>query len=144
MAASVTVTDVIPQTQVEPTLQIKLQAHPPQKPQPPMAMGGPGNRMRKLRIDPSRALEPTRKKLSTIEAQRVMSVFEETIKRVEVITLLPYIIKHLDRFRISLGHELVELLEQHNRIQKSYEEIRDLLDQQLAKRLWVTLNQLDR
>ncbi|XP_046347833.1 dynein regulatory complex protein 10-like [Haliotis rufescens] len=135
MAAAMTVTDVVTvtQPQVEPTLQIRLQAQTLPRPPPTMA---PQARFRKgLKIDPSRALEPTRKKLSTIEAQRVMTVFEETIRRVEVITLLPHILQNLDRFRISFGQELIELLEQHYRIQGSYQEIRDILDQQLAKRL---------
>ncbi|XP_067681005.1 dynein regulatory complex protein 10-like [Haliotis asinina] len=134
MAAAMTVTDVVtvPQPQVEPTLQIRLQAQTVPRPPPTMA---PKAGLRKLKIDPSRALEPTRKKLSTIESQRVMTVFEETIRRVEVITLLPHILQNLDRFRISFGQELIELLEQHYRIQESYQEIRDMLDQQLAKRM---------
>ncbi|ESO91687.1 hypothetical protein LOTGIDRAFT_83213, partial [Lottia gigantea] len=84
--------------------------------------------------DPSRALEPSRKKISTIEAQRVMSVFEETIRRVEIITLLPHIIENLDRFRISLGSDLADLLQHHQVIQESYNEIRAELDKHLAKR----------
>lgn len=86
-----------------------------------------------LRLDPSRALEPSRKKLTTVEAQRVMSVFEETIRRVEIVTLLPFIMENLDRFRVSFGGELHDLLKHHSVIISSYEEIRRELDHQLAQ-----------
>ncbi|RUS72393.1 hypothetical protein EGW08_019853, partial [Elysia chlorotica] len=84
--------------------------------------------------DPTKALEPARKKLSTIEAQRIMAVFEESIKRAEIVTALPYIMENMQRFRVSLGSELVELLNQHGRIQQSYKEARAQLDHFLEKR----------
>ena len=122
------------QVQPEPTLKMKLSL----KPQPPTqkhAGGGPPSfRMQNIRIDPSRALEPARKKLTTVEAQRVMAVFDETIKRCEIVTLLPYIMKNLDRYRVSLGSELVELIKHHEVVISSYDEIRVELDQQLARR----------
>ena len=116
----------------EPTLQMKLTM-----PEPPQGKGGGGlisNKLRnRLRLDPSRALEPARKKIATIEAQRVMSVFEDTITRSELVTLMPYIIENLDRFRIMLGIELAELLEHHATILDSYEEIKTTLDKQMHR-----------
>ena len=114
----------------EPTLQMKLTL-----PEPPQGKGGLiSNKLRnRLRLDPSRALEPARKKIATIEAQRVMSVLEDTIGRSEVVTLMPYIIENLDRFRIMLGIELAELLEHHATILDSYEEIKSTLDKQMNR-----------
>lgn len=112
-------------TGTEPTLQIKLQM-----PQPPSMAKGPRNR---IRLDPSRALEPARKKIATIEAQRVMSVFEDTIKKSEVITVLPFVLENLDRFRVVLGSELIGLLEQHKVLQGSYNEIKQQLDIQMRR-----------
>lgn len=114
----------------EPTLQLKLKLN-----EQPQGKGGLiSNKLRnRLRLDPSRALEPARKKIATIEAQRVMSVFEDTITRAELITLLPFIIENLDRFRIMLGLELSELIEQHATILDSYEEIKSTLDKQMRR-----------
>lgn len=112
----------------EPTLQMRLSV-----PEPPQGKGGLiSNKLRnRLKLDPSRALEPARKKIATIEAQRVMSVFEDTIARSELVTLLPFIIENLDRFRIMLGIELAELIEHHGTILDSYEEIKSTLDRQM-------------
>ncbi|XP_059149687.1 dynein regulatory complex protein 10-like [Physella acuta] len=114
----------------EPTVHIRLAPLPPG--------GNKKNvttvRVRNIKLDPTRALEPARKKLSAIESQRVMAVFEDTIRRVEIVTALPYIISNIDRFRVSLGAELSNLINQHIRIQDSYQDIRDQLDQILFKR----------
>ena len=118
---------------VEPTLNIKLQARPPPSKNTAMHMKLPF-RLQNMRLDPSRALEPSRKKLTTVEAQRVMAVFEDTIRRVEIVTLLPYLMANLDRYRVSLGGELVELVQHHAVIIASYDDIRQELDQQLERR----------
>ena len=114
----------------EPTLQMRLTV-----PEPPQGKGGLiSNKLRnRLKLDPSRALEPARKKIATIEAQRVMSVFEDTIARAELVTLMPFIIDNLDRFRIMLGMELAELIEHHGTILDSYEEIKSTLDKQMKR-----------
>lgn len=115
---------------VEPTLQMRL--HVPNMPKSKAT--SVSNKLRnRLRLDPSRALEPARKKIATIEAQRVMSVFEDTIVRSEIMTLLPYIIDNLERFRINLGSELSELIEHHAVILRSYDDIKETLDKQLRR-----------
>lgn len=111
----------------EPTLNMRLTV-----PQPP-PKGAPGKTRNRLRLDPARALEPARKKIATIEAQRVMSVFEDTIQKLEISSMLPYILENLDRFRISFGAELASLLENHNVIISSYNEIKEQLDRQLQR-----------
>lgn len=123
-----TLTATVP---VEPTLQMRLQF-----PNPPQAknLGMMNNKLRnRLRLDPTRALEPARKKIATIEAQRVMSVFEDTIQKSEIITLMPFIVENLERFRITFGTELSELIEHHAVILGSYEDIKQTLDRQMKR-----------
>ncbi|KAL8599979.1 hypothetical protein ACOMHN_038978 [Nucella lapillus] len=119
----------------EPTL-LSIKLHVPNHAQPAQ-LGSPrasSLRFRNLRLDPTRALEPVRKKLTSIEAQRVKSVFDDTIRRVQIVTLLPYIIQDLERFSVSLGSELVELLKRHSVIISSYDDITQELDSQLKRR----------
>lgn len=78
----------------------------------------------KLRIDPMRALEPARKKLSTLESQRIMTVLMDTIKRAELVTALPHILENLDKYSVSFGAELVAVLQKHQIISASFEEIK--------------------
>ena len=73
-------------------------------------------------------LEPVRKKVSTIEGQRVMCVLEDTVRRMDNTTLIPTALENLDQFRIVLGAELVHLLEEHAVIRNTYEELRNQLD----------------
>ncbi|KAH3882895.1 dynein regulatory complex protein 10-like [Dreissena polymorpha] len=114
---------------IEPTLQMKLQM-----PSLQSKNGESNNKLRnRLRLDPSRALEPGRKKIATIEAQRIMSVFEDTIMKSEVVTLLPSIVDNLDRFRVSFGSELSDLIEHHGVVLGSYEDIKRALDKQFLK-----------
>lgn len=120
------ITEAIP---TEPTLKLHM-PHPPNS-----KFGVPPNKIRnKLRLDPSRALEPTRKKISTIEAQRVMSVFEDTICKAEIVSILPFILENRERFRVSLGAELSLLLDIHKNTVESYEEIKQQLDIQMRQR----------
>lgn len=124
-----TVTEAVGQA---PSLHIKKG---PSEPRPPItAKITNALRIRNIKLDPARALEPARKKLSTIESQRIMSVFDDCIKRIEIVTSLPYIMKNYDRFRISLGTDLAELIKQHYRIQSTYQEMRTQLDVLLLKR----------
>lgn len=125
-----TITETV---KVEPTIHMKVRT-PSRQTQASKNSAELPSKRQNLRLDPFRALEPARKKLTTIETQRIMAVFEETIRRVEVVILIPHIIKDLDRFRVSLGSELVELLEHHHVIISSYEEIRHDLENQLGRR----------
>ena len=71
--------------------------------------------------DPLKVLDPVRKKLTSVEAQRVIAVVDDSIKRLELVSLLPYIIENLNRFSVILGSDLVQVLEEHDRIQASYQ-----------------------
>lgn len=128
-SASVSATEVVTFAPME-TLQLKLQVkqpgmtpHPPNHPKP----------KGKLRLDPERALEPARKKLSTLESQRIMAVLVDSIRKTELVTILPYIIDNLDRFKITLGSDLVKLLEEHRVILQSFDDLKNETDRLLRK-----------
>ena len=124
MMASITMTE-----QVTPmdTLHVKL---------PPRGMNGsPGkSRQNRLKLDPLRALEPARKKLTSVEAQRILSVLEDTIKRTEVVTLLPYIAENMNRYSSVLGPELCQFIEDHKVTKESYIELKETCDKLLERR----------
>lgn len=57
----------------------------------------------RLQLDPIRLHEPARTKLSTIESQRIMIVFDDLIQKMELIEILSIISSHLDLF-----HEILD------------------------------------
>ena len=71
--------------------------------------------------DPLKVLDPVRKKLTSVEAQRVIAVVDDSIKRLELVSLLPYITENLNRFSVILGSDLVQVIEEHDRLQSSYQ-----------------------
>jgi hypothetical protein len=71
--------------------------------------------------DPLRVLEPERKKLTSLESQRIMAVLEGTIRRIEISTILPFVVENLSRFSIVLGAELTHLLREHDSLQGRYQ-----------------------
>lgn len=114
-------TETLPSAPME-TIQMKLHSRQGRfSPAPPTE----GRPKQKLKIDPLRALEPARKKLSMLEAQRVMAVLVDAIKRTEIVTALPYIVENIDRFGVSFGKELVRKLEDHKMIIESFEDIKE-------------------
>ena len=68
-------------------------------------------------------LEPARKTLHSLEAERVMTVFQDTVKCMEVVTSLSDLLETLPRFSVALGHELVSYLENHVRLQNRYRDL---------------------
>lgn len=53
----------------------------------------------RLQLDPIRLHEPARTKLSTIESQRIMVVFDDLVQKMEFIEILPIISSHMDLFQ---------------------------------------------
>lgn len=101
-------------TEVQPmeTVQMRL----PLGSQPTPSSASPFQKRNKIRLDPLRALEPARKKLSSIESQRVMCVLEDTKNRCDIITALPHIIKNIDKFAAMVGPDVAECLTDHKKI----------------------------
>ena len=67
-----------------------------------------------------KSLEPGRRKLSSVESQRVVSVIDDCIRKVEIVTLLPYVLENIQRFSVLLGSELVSLIEEYDIIENKY------------------------
>ena len=69
----------------------------------------------KLKLSPLKLLLPYRKKLNTLEAQRIMSVLEELKLKCEIILLiLPHVMKNLDKYSEVLGSELTAVIRLHS------------------------------
>ena len=66
------------------------------------------SRRNKIKLDPLRALEPACKKPSTIEAQRVIAVLEDTKRSCKVVAVMPYILNNLKERSTALAQQLVE------------------------------------
>ena len=120
-------TETMPTAEV--TLQMKLQNKSSLMPQPP-SMPKPKT---KMRLDPQRALEPARKKLSTVEAQRIMAVLCDAIRRTELLTALPYILENIDRFSTMLGADLTQNLRDHNVLMSSFNELKESAEKLMDK-----------
>ncbi|XP_074641846.1 dynein regulatory complex protein 10-like [Tubulanus polymorphus] len=86
------------------------------------------NKKEKFKMDPLRALEPARKKLSSVESQRVIAVLEDTMKRIELLTILPQITEQVDRFSIVFGSELTGYLKEHKIMKDSFDEVTQKLE----------------
>lgn len=84
-------------------------------PQPPY--------VRKPGFDPCKILDPKRKTLPSLHAERIMTVFQEAVKRMEITTALPYVLDSLPRFSVVLGQELVNHMEKHLRLQNAFKEM---------------------
>lgn len=70
--------------------------------------------------DPLRILLPSQKKLNSVESQRVLSVLDECIKRIEIVSALPYLINSLDRHAVSLGADLTSLLTKYKALTEEF------------------------
>lgn len=78
--------------------------------------------------DPLRILAPGQKKLTTIESQRVLAAMEEAMKRLDYALLIPHLASSIDRFSVSLGAELVALLEEYNHLNDEYNYLFEALE----------------
>ena len=78
---------------------------------------------RKSVVDPCKILEPKRKTLQSLEAERIMTVFQDTVKRMEITTVLPCILESLPRFSVVFGQELTAHLRSHLRLQNAYKDV---------------------
>lgn len=67
-----------------------------------------------------KSLEPGRRKLTSVESQRVISVIDDCSRKIEIVTLLPFIVENLDRFSVLLGAEIVHLVQQYDGVEKKY------------------------
>lgn len=101
-----TITEVQPMDTVHMRLPVQ---------QTPGSATAPSRRAR-IKLDPIRALEPARKKLSTIEAQRVMAVADDTKRKCEIISVLPSVLNNLDKYSGLIGADILAQLSDHKTV----------------------------
>jgi len=69
----------------------------------------------RIKLDPLSALEPMKKKLSLPESQKIMSVLDETKTKLDLIVILPCLLKDASRYS-SAPLEIKTLLNNHRRL----------------------------
>lgn len=77
---------------------------------------------------PLRKLAPARKKLATVEAQRILGTTDQAIRRMESALALPFLSTSLERFSVSLGAELVAMVEEYRRLSDEYGRLHEALE----------------
>lgn len=75
------------------------------------------------RDDSLKIVDPSRKKLVSLETQRIAGILDECIKKVETIALLPVAIAHPGLLSVSVDPELSETLKDHWRVGERYESL---------------------
>ncbi|XP_010367067.1 dynein regulatory complex protein 10 isoform X2 [Rhinopithecus roxellana] len=63
--------------------------------------------------DPLKPLVPSRTKLTTIEAKRIMSILDEAIYKVELVTLLSYVASNREDVEGMLGEDILRAVREH-------------------------------
>lgn len=63
--------------------------------------------------EPMKTLVPSKSKLNTIEAKRIMSVLDEAIHKIELITLMSYMESHPEALEDTLPEDFVRALREH-------------------------------
>ncbi|XP_030074392.1 dynein regulatory complex protein 10 [Microcaecilia unicolor] len=82
------------------------------------------------KMDALKILGQGRKKLTSIETQRIVSVLDETIKRIELASLFCYAADNLDRFNVVLGSELTCAIREHQRLQNNMQNLLRRLEEE--------------
>ncbi|KAM6422785.1 dynein regulatory complex protein 10 isoform 1-T3 [Liasis olivaceus] len=73
-----------------------------------------------LRV-PLRILDPGRTKLTTVETKRIISVLDETIFKVELVSVFSHVLENLDEFSTVLGPDLTGAFREHLRLSNMLE-----------------------
>lgn len=75
-------------------------------------------------IDPYISLQPAKKKLSSLESQRVMNVFVDMVEKSVLVSMFPFILGNLHLFEDVFDARLKTYLRIHTDIQAMYTEVR--------------------
>ncbi|XP_040433010.1 dynein regulatory complex protein 10 [Cygnus olor] len=90
--------------------------------QPPV-MGIATPKKAVIALDAMKVLDPRWLKPDSIETERVVSVLDETIAKLELSSLIPRIIDSLDRFSALLGPEITNNLIEHQKLSSKMEHL---------------------
>ncbi|KAK0060501.1 IQ domain-containing protein D [Biomphalaria pfeifferi] len=72
--------------------------------------------------------------LKSIDAIRILSAYNEALRRAEIVTALPFMIENISVLRFAFGPELIEAIERHCRIQSAYKDTRHRLEHLINSR----------
>ena len=73
-------------------------------------------------------LAPKQKKLTTVEAQRIMTVLNSTHQRLEGAFALSYLAENVDRYSVSLGADVVAMVKDYERYSDQYKKLYKVLE----------------
>ncbi|NXX63854.1 DRC10 protein, partial [Scopus umbretta] len=76
-----------------------------------------------ITLDAMKMLDPCRLKPDSIEMERIITVFDETIAKLELSSLIPHIIESLDRLADMLGPEITNSLIKHQKLSNEMEHL---------------------
>ncbi|XP_009584726.1 PREDICTED: IQ domain-containing protein D [Fulmarus glacialis] len=76
-----------------------------------------------ITLDAMKLLDPHRLKPDSIETERIITVLDETIAKLELSSLIPRIIDSLDRFADMLGPEITNSLIEHQKLSNEMEHL---------------------
>ncbi|XP_029881432.1 dynein regulatory complex protein 10 [Aquila chrysaetos chrysaetos] len=76
-----------------------------------------------ITLDAMKALDPCQLKPDSMETERIITVLDETIAKLEMSSLIPRIIDSLDRFADVLGPEITNNLIEHQKLSNEMEHL---------------------
>lgn len=76
-----------------------------------------------ITLDAMKMLDPRQLKPDSIETERIITVLDETIAKLELSSLIPRIINSLDRFADMLGPEITNSLIEHQKLSNEMEHL---------------------
>ncbi|XP_076208864.1 dynein regulatory complex protein 10 [Aptenodytes patagonicus] len=76
-----------------------------------------------ITLDAMKMLDPCQLKPDSIETERIITVLDETIAKLELSSLIPCIINSLDRFADMLGPEITNSLIEHQKLSNEMEHL---------------------
>ncbi|NXS67808.1 DRC10 protein, partial [Pandion haliaetus] len=88
-----------------------------------------------ITLDAMKALDPHRLKPDSMETERIITVLDETIAKLEMSSLIPRIIDSLDRFADMLGPEITNNLIEHQKLSNEMEHLLASLEEEDAMRV---------
>ncbi|NXW58582.1 DRC10 protein, partial [Eurystomus gularis] len=76
-----------------------------------------------ITADATKMLDPCQLKPESMETERIVSVLDETIAKLEMSSLIPRVVDSLDRFAAVLGPEITNSLSEHQKLSKEMEHL---------------------
>ncbi|XP_069651535.1 dynein regulatory complex protein 10 [Haliaeetus albicilla] len=76
-----------------------------------------------ITLDAMKALDPCQLKPDSMETERIITILDETIAKLEMSSLIPCIIDSLDRFADMLGPEITNNLIEHQKLSNEMEHL---------------------